>query len=84
MARPLTETETRSLRAFQRQVDRLRRSTLAQGKDVKLTYSQKIDNSSGQVETTFEGYEKDAFQRNCRSFASFFSRMISVLVGFTT
>jgi hypothetical protein len=62
MARPLTEQETAILRAYQRQVNRLRGSNLGQSKNVAFSYSQTLSNLTGQVDSRYEGYEKDAFQ----------------------
>lgn len=62
MARPLTPDETRILRAFQRQVDRLRKSSIVQNGKVTFKYSTKITFPSGEIDTGFEGYEKVAFQ----------------------
>jgi hypothetical protein len=62
MPRPLSETEILTLRAFQRQVKRLHGSRLAQHKDINLKFSQTVDNASGEVETSYEGYDPDEFQ----------------------
>lgn len=62
MARPLTPDETRILRAFQRQVDRLRKSSIVQSGKVTFKYSTKITFPSGEIDTGFEGYDKVAFQ----------------------
>ncbi len=62
MTRPLTPDETRILRAFQRQVDRLRKSSIVQIGSVTFKYSTKLPFPSGEIETGFEGYEKVAFQ----------------------
>lgn len=62
MARQVTPDEMLILRAFQRQVDRLRKSTIVQGGKVTFKYSTKITFPSGDIETAIEGYDEVAFQ----------------------
>jgi hypothetical protein len=62
MVRPLTTEETLSLRAFQRQVNRLRQSSIVQSGNVTFKYSTKITFPTGEIDTGFEGYDKVAFQ----------------------
>ncbi len=62
MVRPLTAEETLSLRAFQRQVKRLRQSSIVQSGNVTFRYSTKITFPTGEIDTGFEGYDKVAFQ----------------------
>ena len=62
MARQLTPDEMLVLRAFQRQVDRLRRSSIVQSGKVTFKYSTKITFPSGEIETDFDGYDKVVFQ----------------------
>jgi hypothetical protein len=50
------------LRAFQRQVNRLRQSSVVQAGRVSFKFSTKITFPSGQVQTDFEGYDRVAFQ----------------------
>ncbi len=62
MARPLIQEETLILRAFQRQVNRLRQSSIVQLGKANFEYSTKITFPSGQIDTTFTGYDTVAFQ----------------------
>jgi hypothetical protein len=62
MVRPLTSDETLLLRAFQRQVERLRKSSILREGKINFKYSTKITFPSGEVQQSFEGYDKDAFQ----------------------
>lgn len=62
MARPLTPEETLILRAFQRQVNRLRQGSIVQSEKVTFKYSTKVTFPSGQIDTGFEGYDKVEFQ----------------------
>ena len=62
MARKPTDEETKILRAFQRQVNRLRQSSIVQPGRVTFNYTTRITFPSGQAETCFEGYDPVAFQ----------------------
>jgi len=62
MTRPLTDNETLILRAFQRQVNRLRQSSIVQSGRVNFRYTTNIDFQSGEIDTAFKGYDEIAFQ----------------------
>lgn len=62
MARPLTSEEELILRAFQRQVNRLRQSSIVQSGKVSFKYSTTITFHSGEIDTSFAGYDPEAFQ----------------------
>lgn len=62
LARPITSEEKLILRAFQRQVERLRQSRIVQSGAAAFKYTTKIDFLTGKIETDFEGYDADAFQ----------------------
>lgn len=62
MARPPTPEETLILRAFQRQVNRLRQSSIVQSGKAAFKYTTKITFPSGQTDIGFEGYDPVAFQ----------------------
>lgn len=62
MPRPLTDEENLIVRAFQRQVERLRRSSIVQAGKAQFKYSTKITFPTGQIDTSFAGYDPIAFQ----------------------
>ncbi len=62
MTRALTNDELIILRAYQRQVNRLRQSSIVQSGGVTFKYSTKITFPTGQIDSSFEGYDKVAFQ----------------------
>lgn len=62
MVRPLTDEEKLILRAFQRQVDRLRQSSIVQSGKGQFKYSTTISFTTGEIDTSFEGYDPVAFQ----------------------
>ena len=62
MARLLTPKEKLILRTYRRQVNRLRQSSIVQRGGITLKYSTKIDFPTGEIDTVFEGYDKEAFQ----------------------
>ena len=62
MTRSLTNEETLILRAFQRQVDRLRQSSIVQRGKVTFKYSTKITFPTGEMDTNFDGYDAVSFQ----------------------
>lgn len=62
MTRALTNDESIILRAFQRQVNRLRQSSIVQSGGVTFKYSTKITFPTGQIDSSFDGYDKVAFQ----------------------
>jgi hypothetical protein len=62
MARAMTTEETLRVRAFQRQVNRLRQSCIVQCGGATFKYSTKITFPTVQIDSSFEGYDKVAFQ----------------------
>lgn len=62
MARPLMPEETLTVRAFQRQVNRLRQSSIVQSGKAAFRYTTKITFPFGQIDTGFEGYDSVALQ----------------------
>lgn len=62
MARTMTADEEKAVRAFQRQVERLRQSSIVQSGKVSFKYTTNISFTTGEMETLFEGYDKVAFQ----------------------
>jgi hypothetical protein len=62
MVRPLTTEETLILRAFQRQVNRLRQSSIVQSGKAAFKYTTKVTFPSGQADIGFEGYDAVVFQ----------------------
>ena len=62
MAQTLTDKESRTLRAFQRQVDRLRDSSLNPSGPLTMKTSVSLSLDTGKVETQFEAYDKTKFQ----------------------
>jgi len=72
MARPLTDEETLVLRAYQRQVNRLRQSSLFRTEKVAFRFSTKISFPTGEIDTTYEGYDKEAFQAQLPILRQFF------------
>jgi len=66
----LTESDQLKLRAFQRQVNRLRRGSIAQ----KYFYSKitiDLDSRTGQITASYSGYEPEAFQSQLPIFRQF-------------
>lgn len=62
MAEPLSQEDERCLRAFQRQVDRLRNSSIVQQGKLQLSFTTKIEFPTGRATTSFQGYEPELFQ----------------------
>jgi hypothetical protein len=62
MAKPLTDEETRKLRAFHRQVDRLRKSTIGQQRKVQVATATHFNLVAGEITTSSSGYDPEAFQ----------------------
>ena len=61
MTNPLTTEEELKLRAFSRQVDRLRNSSIVTQGKLKLSKTTQIDFTTGEIKASFSGYEPDAF-----------------------
>ncbi len=62
MAQTLTDEESRILRAFQRQVDRLRDSSLNPSGPLTMKTTVSLSFDTGNVETHFEAYDETKFQ----------------------
>lgn len=62
MASSLTKEEERRLRAFQRQVDRLRKSSIIQQEKLTVSKSTNINFTTGEVTASFSGYDPELFQ----------------------
>lgn len=62
MAKPLTDEQTRTLRAFHRQVDRLRHSSIGQQRKVQVSTATNFNFVTGEITTSSSGYDPEAFQ----------------------
>ena len=62
MPDPLAADEELRLRAFHRQVDRLRKSAIGRQGRVQISTTTKFDFTTGEIATAFSGYDPDAFQ----------------------
>lgn len=74
MPNSLTSHETNLFRAFQRQVHRLRKSTLLRSGKVSLKKRVDIDLVTGEKNLTFSGYDSDALQAQLPIFRQFILR----------
>ena len=72
MPDPLTNEETLKLRAFHRQFDRIRRSSIGQAKKVQVKKTTNFDFKTGEISTSFSGYEPEQFQSQLPVFRQFF------------
>ena len=62
MTSTLSQDEELTLRAFHRQVERLRRSSIGRQGQVQVSSTTNFDFRTGNVTTTFTGFDQDAFQ----------------------
>ena len=60
-AQPTTEEELK-LRAFHRQFDRIRNSSIGKQGKVKISSTTKFDFTTGQIDTVVEGFDPELFQ----------------------
>jgi hypothetical protein len=62
MARALTDEETRTLRAFHRQFDRIRRSAIGQQRNVRVSTTTQMNFQTGEITVSASGFDPEAFQ----------------------
>src|SRR4051794_20587048 len=62
MTRQLTNDEQLELRAFHRQVDRLRKSSIGQQRKAHVSVTTNFDFRTGQITASSKGYDPESFQ----------------------